>query len=173
MDPRLRNMLDIDSFRKFINLDERQLETYSPLTLAYLGDCVYELVIRTTLCEKAEGSVKTHTKKATELAKAVTQAEIVHKLIGRAPGAGAVKEGEANADADADAIADCFLTEEEVAVFKRGRNAKTKHGAKSATAGQYRSATGFEALIGWLFLKGEDERILEVINEGWKRYYGR
>ena len=56
-----------------------------------------------------------------------------------------------------------FLTEEELAVYKRGRNAKSFSTAKNATVSDYRRATGFEALMGWLYLKGESRRALEII----------
>ena len=151
----------LDKIRETFNLDSRQLETYSPLTLAYIGDVVYELVIRTVLSESAEGSAKVHTKKASELAKAVTQAKMAKTLVGSA--------SNESKKSDAESLCETFLTADEIAMYKRGRNANTTHGAKSASAGEYRSATGFEALVGWLFLKGEDDRLLEIIQEGWKR----
>lgn len=138
-----------EQIRAYFNIEQRQLETYSPLTLAYIGDCVYELVLRTVLATTAEGSTKNYTKKGTELAKAVTQAKMIKALM---------PEGE-----------EAYLSEEEIAVFKRGRNANTTHGAKNATTGEYRLATGFEALVGWLYLQGEMDRVLEIIETAWNR----
>ena len=118
-------------------------DQYSPLTLAYMGDCAYEIVIRTLLVHKGNTHVDRLNKRASNLAKAVTQSQII----------GAVQEN---------------LTEEELAVYKRGRNAKSYTSAKNASINDYRRATGFEALIGWLYLKGEFERMTEIIRMGFE-----
>ena len=111
------------------------------LTLAYLGDAIYELIIRTTLVESGMSHVNDLNKKASEYAKAPTQAKIYHALEEK-------------------------LTEEEISVFKRGRNAKSGSVAKSGTVTDYRNATGFEAMLGYLYLNGNIERILELVKEG-------
>ncbi len=116
---------------------------YSPLTLAYMGDCAYEIVIRTLLVHKGNTHVDRLNKKASNLAKAATQSQII----------GAVME---------------YLTEEEVTIYKRGRNAKSYTSAKNASINDYRRATGFEALIGWLYLKGDFERMTEIIRQGFE-----
>lgn len=116
---------------------------YSPLTLAYMGDCAYEIVIRTLLVHKGNTHVDRLNKRASNLAKATTQSQMI----------GAIMES---------------LTEEEVAVYKRGRNAKSYTSAKNASINDYRRATGFEALIGWLYLKGEFERMTELIRLGFE-----
>ena len=121
-----------------INADQ-----YSPLTLAYMGDCAYEIVIRTLLVHKGNTHVDRLNKRASNLAKAATQSQII----------GAVLE---------------HLTEEEVTIYKRGRNAKSYTSAKNASINDYRRATGFEALIGWLYLKGEFERMTEIIRLGFE-----
>ena len=118
-------------------------DQYSPLTLAYMGDCAYEIVIRTLLVTKANTHVDRLNKKASSLAKAVTQSQMIT----------AIQEQ---------------LTEEELAIYKRGRNAKSYTSAKNASINDYRKATGFEALIGWLYLKGNFERMTEIIRMGFE-----
>lgn len=136
--------------REAFGLSGREVKTYSPLTLAYLGDCVYELVLRTVISEKSEASSKHHTSEGARLAKAPSQAALIKALLGEPDQPG-------------------LLTEEEYAIFKRGRNASPSHTAKNATTSEYRLATGFEALIGWLYLGGENERIYELIRTGWEK----
>lgn len=126
--------------REVFELKSVDADSYSPLTLAYIGDCVYELTNRTLLVNKGNAPVNKLNKKASELAKAPTQSRMISMLV----------ENE-------------LLTEAELAVYRRGRNAKSFSTAKNATVSDYRRATGFEALIGWLYLKGESERALDII----------
>lgn len=114
---------------------------YSSLGLAYIGDGVYDLIIRTLILEQGTGKVKQFHRTASSIVKADAQKELVC------------------------AIEDMF-TEEETAVFKRGRNAKSATSAKNASIGTYRIATGFEALLGYLYLKDDMERILQLVREG-------
>jgi len=118
-------------------------DQYSPLTLAYMGDCAYEIVIRTLLVHKGNTHVDRLNKRASNLAKAATQSQMI----------GTVMDS---------------LTEEEVTIYKRGRNAKSYTSAKNASINDYRRATGFEALIGWLYLKGDFERMTEIIRLGFE-----
>ena len=127
---------------KFLNefgLEAQDLRTYSPLTLAYIGDAIFELVVRTVLVERKNAQAEKLHKAATKIVKAETQALMIE----------AIKEE---------------LTEEELAVYKRGRNAKAVTRAKNATMSEYRRATGFEALMGYLYLKGDIERMIELIH---------
>ena len=127
---------------KFLNefgLEEQDLRTYSPLTLAYIGAAIFELVVRTVLVERKNTQAEKLHKAATKIVKAETQALMIE----------AIKEE---------------LTEEELAVYKRGRNAKAVTRAKNATMSEYRRATGFEALMGYLYLKGDIERMIELIH---------
>lgn len=126
--------------REVFELQDVDADSYSPLTLAYIGDCVYELTIRTLLVHKGNAPVNKLNKKASDLAKAPTQSKMISMLV----------ENE-------------LLTGEELAVYKRGRNAKSFSTAKNATVSDYRRATGFEALMGWLYLRGESRRALEII----------
>lgn len=121
------------------------------LNLAYLGDSVYELFLREDAVKNHSGSVNALNKRTGEFTKAVTQAKIADILTG--------KDDE-----------ECFLTDEEVAVFKRGRNAKGASIPKSATPSEYRKATGLEALMGYLYLMGQKDRIEQIINYGIAKY---
>lgn len=120
------------------DLPEADLRTYSPLTLAYIGDAVYEILIRTILVRRGNTQVNKLHHHASNLVKAETQARMIE----------AIREE---------------LTEEELSVYKRGRNAKSFTKAKNATTADYRRATGFEALMGYLYLKKDYERMIWVI----------
>lgn len=130
-----------EKFLDEFGLEEQDLRTYSPLTLAYIGDAIFELVVRTVLVERKNTQAEKLHKAATKIVKAETQALMIE----------AIKEE---------------LTEEELAVYKRGRNAKAVTRAKNATMSEYRRATGFEALMGYLYLKGDIARMLELIHLG-------
>ena len=130
-----------EMFLNEFGLEEQDLRTYSPLTLAYIGDAIFELVVRTVLVERKNTQAEKLHKAATKIVKAETQALLIE----------AVKDD---------------LTEEELAVYKRGRNAKAVTLAKNATMSEYRRATGFEALMGYLYLKGDMERMIKLIRLG-------
>lgn len=131
------------AIKETFRMPDINADQYSPLTLAYMGDCAYEIVIRTLLVHKGNTHVDRLNKRASNLAKAATQSQII----------GAVMES---------------LTEEEVTIYKRGRNAKSYTSAKNASINDYRRATGFEALIGWLYLKGDFKRMTEIIRLGFE-----
>lgn len=124
-----------------MQLEEIEIVNYSPLTLAYIGDAVYELVIRSIVVDEANRSVNKLHKESANLVKADTQAKIILALMDE-------------------------LDETEIAVYKRGRNAKSYTKAKNATYADYRNATGFEALIGYLYLSENSERMMKLINLG-------
>lgn len=133
-----------ETFMEAFRLEEQDIRTYSPLTLAYIGDAIFELVVRTVLVERKNMQPEKLHKAATKIVKAETQALMIEAL----------KEE---------------LTEKELAVYKRGRNAKAVTRAKNATMSEYRRATGFEALMGYLYLNGEIERMIELIRTGVER----
>ena len=136
------NALDFASaIQQSFSLEKQDIKSYSPLTLAYLGDAVYELVVRTMLVEKANMQVNKLHQKASSHVKASAQKDMIFAVLD-------------------------LLTEEELSVYKRGRNAKSFTSAKNATVGDYRIATGFEALIGYLYLLGKTDRILELVKIG-------
>lgn len=127
--------------KELFHLKDQDIRSYSPLTLAYIGDGVYELVIRTILVKKGNCPVNRMHKKASSLVKASAQSAIMEKIEDQ-------------------------LTEEEHAVYRRGRNAHSPTMAKHATMADYRRATGFEALIGYLYLSEEYTRMLDLICMG-------
>ena len=127
--------------KELFHLEEQDLRSYSPLTLAYIGDGVYELIIRTILVKKGNCPVNRLHKKASSLVKAGAQSAIM-KVI----------EEE--------------LTPEELSVYRRGRNAHSPTMAKHATMADYRRATGFEALMGYLYLKEDYTRMLTLVRMG-------
>lgn len=132
-----------EALKKIFEMGPVDANQYSPLTLAYLGDCAYEIVVRTLLVHQGNAPVDKLNRRASTLAKAATQAQM------------------------AAAVFDS-LTEEEQAVLKRGRNAKSYTMAKNATVSEYRRATGFEALIGWLYLKERYDRMAQIIRMGFE-----
>jgi len=117
--------------------------SFSPQALAWMGDSVYELMIRERLLKEGCRPAKELNRLGSTLANAGTQRVM------------------------ADAIRP-LLTEEEEAVFKRGRNANTGTMAKHASMQDYRRATGFEALIGYLHILGREDRIRELVFAGWE-----
>ena len=132
-----------ESIRAAFDLKERDPKGYNPLTLAYVGDSVYELVIRTKIVETAPRSLKSMNAEDASLARAVTQAAMLEALTDS-------------------------LTDEEAEIARRGRNASPESRAKHASMQEYRMATGLEALIGYLYLKGDTDRLLELIRQGWE-----
>lgn len=124
-------------FRKMnTELSAEDIAMLSPLQLAYIGDAVYELLVRTYLLKKKLPVKELH-KSTIKYVKAKAQADIVH-------------------------ILEDILSEEEQGVVKKGRNAKTNTMPKNADMIDYKYATGFEALIGYLYLLGQDSRIEEL-----------
>jgi len=130
-----------------MDLEEIDIVNYSPLTLAYIGDAIYELVIRTIVVDEANRSVNKLHKDSASLVKADAQAHMIDFLQGQ-------------------------LSEEEMSVYKRGRNAKSYTKAKNATYASYRNATGFEALMGYLYLSGKSDRMMELIKSAIDEYRG-
>jgi len=124
--------------------DDVDLRTYSPLTLAFLGDCVFDLIIRTVIVERGNRAPESLHKKKSAVVKAQTQAKMAEALL----------EG---------------LSDEELAVYKRGRNAKSYSVAKNASVSDYRKATGFEALLGYLYLQDKEDRIIELVKAALKQ----
>lgn len=123
------------------SLPQVDIQTYSPLTLAYIGDAAYELVVRTFLVDQGNSRPDKLHRKASSMVKAAAQAAM------------------------AEALKDS-LTEEELSVYRRGRNAKSPTMAKNASMSDYRKATGFEALMGYLYLKGEQRRLIDLVYAG-------
>ena len=131
----------ISYLKEQLQLESQDIRSYSPLTLAYIGDAIYDLYIRTILVSRGYKQANKLHKEASSLVKAPTQSKMIETL-------------------------QPLFTEEEEAVYKRGRNAKSYTTAKNATTGEYRRATGFEAFIGYLYLTDQNHRIIDLIKIG-------
>ncbi len=131
----------LDSVKEVFQCKEQDVRSYSPLTLAYMGDAIYELIIRSVVVERANRSANDLHKRSVKYVKAETQAKMIIAL----------QE---------------LLTEEEIAIYKRGRNAKSYTVAKNASVSDYRKATGFEALMGFLYLTNQTDRMLFLVKQG-------
>ena len=121
--------------------DEVDIRTYSPSALAFLGDAVYSLVIRTILVSKGNRQVEKLHNETTYYVRAQQQAEIGMAVYDR-------------------------MTEEEKKIYRRGRNSNPYHHAKSASMEEYLQATALEALCGYLYLQDREERLIELLREG-------
>lgn len=119
-------------------LSETQNRMLNPLVLAYIGDAVHEMMVRTYVINQYPGSVNKLNQRVVAMIKATAQAEAFRQM-----------ESE--------------LTEEEIGMVKRGRNTKSMTVPKNTSVAEYRLATGFEALLGWLYLTGQEERLKEIV----------
>ena len=134
----------LENIKKEFQCEEQDIRSYSPLTLAYIGDCIYEIIIRTVVVERGNKSPQSLHKTVTKYVKAETQCELFQVLQDE-------------------------LTEEEMAVMRRGRNAKSFTTAKNASVGDYRKASGLESLFGYLYLTGQTERAVSLLKSGLAR----
>lgn len=130
----------LDEIKQQFNLGEQDVNAYSPLVLAYIGDVVYELIIRTILVERRGGTVQKLHREATWFVKAATQAKMAVFL-------------------------QPYLTAEEEAVYRRGRNAKPHTVPKNADMSDYHKATGLEALMGYWYFTKQNEHMLDMISK--------
>ena len=129
----------LDSYiRSQFHIPDVDIRTYSPLALAYIGDGVFDLIIRSLVVGKGNTSANRLHHRTSQIVKAKTQAEMT-------------------------AVLEPHLTPEEADIYRRGRNAKSPTMAKNATVSDYRKATGLEALIGYLYLRDEMERIVLLV----------
>jgi len=127
-----------DKSMKSYIIDRDDVRMLSPLVLAFVGDAVYHLFIRTYLVSRHREPVNMLHNRATDYVKAAAQSDTIHSIYQ-------------------------ILTEEEMGIVKRGRNAKSGTVPKHADVGEYRYATGFEALLGYLFLTKRHERLLQIL----------
>ena len=131
----------LKNIKECFGCKEQDINSYSPLTLAYIGDDVYDLVVRTVVVERGNRAANGLHKTTSNLVKAQTQAQLIEVVMEK-------------------------LTDQEKSVYRRGRNAKSYTSAKNASIGDYRKATGLEALIGYLYLTDRMDRVLELMKEG-------
>ena len=131
-----------ESIKNVLGLKEISPAQLSPLVLAYIGDSIFDLVIKTYLLD-TKGNMQVN--KLNRFASNIVNAQSQSEMIG---------------------IIEPLLSPAEEAVYKRGRNAKSYTSAKNASISDYRRATGFEALMGYLYLEGEYERMIHLIKAG-------
>jgi len=134
--------------KHMFGLPDVDIKTYSPLTLAYIGDVVYDMIIRTIMVGRGNAPVSKLNQRTISFVNAAAQKDMLH------------------------AIED-VLTEEEWSVYKRGRNAKPFSTAKNASLVDYKIATGYESLIGYLYMTGNMARVLELMRYGMDRLKGK
>jgi len=131
----------LDAIKKEFEVEEVDIRTYSGPSLAFLGDCVFEIIVRSVLVARGNRqSEGLHNTKA-KAVNAKVQAQMIEALMDE-------------------------LTDDEIAVYKRGRNAKPHSKAKNAAVGDYRKATGLEAMFGYLYLSGQEERAIFLVKHG-------
>ena len=133
-----------DYINERFDITSKDIRTYSPLTLAYIGDAVYDLVIRSILVNRGNTAVNNLHKKASAIVKAPSQAAVAASIMEE-------------------------LTDEEKDIYRRGRNSKPHTKAKNASTMEYLEATGLEAVVGFLYLKGDTDRALDLIKLGLER----
>lgn len=127
--------------QEIFQMKEVDIKEYSPLTLAYIGDSIYDLIIRSLVINRGNRQVQKLHADTSALVQASTQSLMMRTIQER-------------------------LTQEEHVVYKRGRNAKSISPAKNQSVTDYRRATGFEALLGYLYLKKEWKRMLDLVKIG-------
>lgn len=131
----------VSYMNEVFQMEEVDIREYSPLTLAYIGDCIYDLVIKSLVINEGNKQVNKLHQETSKLVQASAQSLMMRTMQEH-------------------------LTEEEHAVYKRGRNAKSVSPAKNQSITDYRRATGFEALLGYLYLKKDYKRLLELVKIG-------
>lgn len=130
----------IEYMKAELGIGEVDVRNYSPLALAYIGDCIFELMVRTIIVSKGNAPVHKYHQRASAIVNAHSQADMITDL-----------EQE--------------LTEEERAVYHRGKNSKPATMAKNATAKEYKTATGMEAVLGYLYLTNQYERLIDLVKK--------
>lgn len=131
----------IDNFQYFkdcFEIKHGSPESYSPLALAYIGDSIFDVIVRTIEVSRVNKQVNKYHRDVSKIVCAPAQAKMILAIYDQ-------------------------LTEEEQAVYKRGRNAKSYTKAKNASTIDYRNATGFEALLGYLYLKEDFLRLTDLV----------
>ena len=135
--------MSIDFLQTQTPLSEDEAKQFSPLTLAFLGDSVYEVMVRETLLREANRPARELHQQAVAHVRAAYQADAAGRIA-------------------------VLLTEHEADILRRGRNASGISVPKHATPADYRKATGFECLFGYLYLCGQTERLRELFSVIWQ-----
>ena len=130
-----------DQIREVLGLPETDVDSYSPLVLAYMGDCVYDLIIKSMVVSRGNKQVHRLHEETSSYVQASAQSRMMRAM-------------------------QPHLTDEEHAIYRRGRNTRSVSAAKNQTITDYRRATGFEALVGYLFLKKRYARLMQLVKIG-------
>lgn len=130
----------IDKVKEQFKLEGADPSQYSPLALAFIGDSIYGAIAKTVVVLEGNCPADKLNAKSVKYVKAVSQAKAADYLIENSR-----------------------LTEEELKIYKRGRNANSPTSAKNASVGDYRKATGLEAVVGYVYLKGDTDRTMELM----------
>lgn len=126
-------------FKESFQVEHAAPESYSPLALAYIGDAVFDVIVRTIAVSRVNKQVNKYHRDVSKIVCATSQAKMITAVYDR-------------------------LTEEEQLIYKRGRNANSYTKAKNASRSEYRKATGFEAVLGYLYLKEDFTRLTDLIH---------
>ncbi|HAX52197.1 Mini-ribonuclease 3 [Muricomes intestini] len=130
-----------DYIKEVLDLQEVDIASYSPLVLAYIGDCIYDLVIKTMVISGGNKPVHNLHEETSRFVQASAQSLMMRAMQDQ-------------------------LTEEEHVIYRRGRNAKSVSPARNQSITDYRRATGFEALLGYLYLKKDYKRLIDLVKIG-------
>lgn len=134
----MEESLEFQYFKEVFQIEHGDAANYSPLALAYIGDAIFDVMIRTMAVSKVNKQVNKYHKDVSKIVCAPAQAIMMQGILEQ-------------------------LTKEEQDIYKRGRNANSYSKAKNASRSEYRTATGFEALIGYLYLKEDFKRLSDVV----------
>lgn len=134
----MEESIDFQYFKEIFQIEHGDAAGYSPLALAYIGDAIFDVMVRTIAVSKVNKQVNKYHKDVSKIVCAPAQSVMMLAIHDR-------------------------LTEEEQYIYKRGRNANSYSKAKNASRAEYRVATGFEALIGYLYLKEDFQRLTDVV----------
>ena len=134
----MKESLDFQYFKDIFQIEHGDASGYSPLALAYIGDSIFDVMVRTIVVSRVNKQVNKYHKDVSRNVCATSQSLMMSAIHDR-------------------------LTEEEQTIYKRGRNAHSYSKAKNASRADYRVATGFEALIGYLYLKEDFKRLSDVV----------
>ena len=135
----MEESLDFQYFKKIFQVEHADATSYSPLALAYIGDAIFDVMVRTIEVSKVNKQVNKYHKDVSKIVCATAQAKMIQAIHEQ-------------------------LTPEEQYSYKRGRNANSYTKAKNASRAEYRMATGFEALLGYLYLNENFKRLTDVVH---------
>lgn len=133
----------LDNIRTQFLLKDMDVKRYSPLALAFIGDSVFDLVVKTVMVGRANCPANILHRRTSSIVRAQSQSRMAQWYLDNN-----------------------VLNDEEADILRRGRNAKSATTAKNASVSDYRRATGVEALVGYLYLLGRTDRLVELIKLG-------